>query len=107
MAASAIRVSFAAPSINPAIEKAKAVHANVRRCPLNCIAPLKCKLSGTVAKGCDVLHSQLLHQGQENVGHWSPVWSLEMDVAFELASRVPGEEQRAALVIVHVGITHR
>ena len=48
-----------------------------------------------------------MQQRQQHVGHRRAVGRLEVQVAAQVTVGAPGEEQRASLVVVHVGVPYR
>ena len=63
--------------------------------------------SRAIAKTLLLVQAEHVHHAEHGVGHRRPVGRVDVQVAFQLARRVTREEQRAALVIVHVRIAHR
>src|SRR5688572_12046032 len=68
---------------------------------------LQIEATRRVAELLHVFETDVLQHRQEHVGHRRAVGGLEMEVAAQRAAGLAGEEQRAALVIVHVRVAHR
>ena len=62
---------------------------------------------GAVAERLDVVQAQRVRDRQHGVGHRRAVGGLHVQAALEGAAAVAGEDQRAALVVVHVRVAHR
>ena len=54
-----------------------------------------------------MFETDVLHHREEHVGHRRAVGGLQVQVAAQRATGLAGEEQRAALVVVHVRVAHR
>src|SRR5580692_9401261 len=54
----------------------------------------------------DVIHSQLVKHGQEEIRHGSSARSSQVQIAFELAVGMAEQEYGKLLVLMNIGVTH-